>query len=130
MKSGPTAGAIAGIIAGIIGVLWNIALVALGLSQADPNTPTYWYVNQVVFNLIWGVIFGVIFVMMYSSIPGKGFSKALYYGLLLWLIHGIYVSSFFVLIIPVLTSLAILWVVGGFVVRMVYAVVLGALYKK
>jgi hypothetical protein len=131
MKNGISAGAIAGIIAGIVGVLWSTASVMIGFSQADPSTPSYWWINQIIFNLIWGAIFGFMYQRFYDSVPGKGLAKGVCYAGLLWLVHAVYVSSFLLAIVPVLSGFAIVWLVGGFIVRVIgYGIPIGFLYKK
>ncbi|WP_455279133.1 hypothetical protein [[Eubacterium] cellulosolvens] len=131
MKSGLTAGAIAGIIAGIVGVIWITGSIAIGLSQADPSAPSYWWVNQIVFNLIWGAIFGVIYQRFYDLVPSSGIMKGVSYAALLWLVHGVYTSVFLLAIVPMLSAFAVAWLIGGFIVRVIgYGIPIGFLYKK
>ena len=129
MKSGLSAGAVAGIIAGIVGVIYVSITIAAGLEP--PRAQWYWIISQIVFNLIWGAIFGVLYQRFHDAIPSKGVVKGFYFGLLIWLIHGLYVSTFLLSMVPVLNAFATSWAIGGFIVRAIaYGPVLGAIYKK
>ena len=124
--------AIAGIIAGIVGIFFVYAFIALGVYEAATGSVIRWYASQIGFNLVWGAIFGALYVKFQNQIPGKGISKGLVFGLLLWAIHGIYPAIFHLTIVsPPWVSWALGWMIGSFVVRVLgYGLVLGVLYKK
>jgi hypothetical protein len=59
-------------------------------------------------------------------------TKGLYFALTVWLLFvGVYpLTILLVMYAPPLTQVAFGWGVGGFFERLVYGLVLGALYKK
>lgn|GEM_PF-1470748 len=79
-------------------------------------------------NVIWGCLQGIIFARIYDLIPGKGISKGLMYGGLLFLIAVIYFQSYSFTpdYLPINAVSGFL----GLVQAIVFGLVLGYLYKK
>lgn len=131
MKSGIGAGAVAGVVGGIVAVIavWflNPAVGAL-----DTAAMAKWLTTQIGLNIIWGAVFGWIFSKVYDLIPGSGVTKGLCFSMMVWVFFiGLYPLSFFLLVYdPPLTVMAMGWGIVGFLVRLFYGPVLGALYKK
>ncbi|WP_455369051.1 hypothetical protein, partial [[Eubacterium] cellulosolvens] len=98
----------------------------------DTAAMTKWLTAQIGLNIIWGAVFGWIFSKVYELIPGKGVTKGLSFSMMVWLFFiGLYPISFFLLVYdPPLTLMAMGWGIVGFIVRIFYGLVIGALYKK
>jgi hypothetical protein len=133
MKSGVVAGLIAGIVGGIVAVTATYFTLppevqaTVGLNAGTMK----WLISQGGLNVIWGAIFGMIFAKVYNLVPGKGVSKGLIFSLLVWVLIGIYPVTFYLLVYdPPLTTMATGWAMVGFIIRIFYGLVLGALYKK
>jgi hypothetical protein len=84
-----------------------------------------------VLSIVFGAIFGALYSRFHDPIPGKGISKGIYFGLMIWLVKDIAAGAF----VPLLSrrldwtvSIALIFV--GFFEWIVYGSLLGALYKK
>ena len=134
MKSGVSAGAVAGIVGGIVAFIASYSMLPAAVqATVGLNTGTVqWFIAQVGLNIIWGALFGWIFSKVYDLIPGSGMTKGLVFSMMVWAFFiGLYPVSFFLLVYaPPLTHMAIGWGVVGFLARLFYGPVLGALYKK
>jgi hypothetical protein len=75
------------------------------------------------------MIGGAAFSYLYSLIPGKDAVKGLYFGLSIWVIKDVAAGSYLALTMMEVNS-AILLIIPGFFMWVVYGPVLGYLYKK
>lgn len=132
MKTGIGAGAVAGIVGGIVAVVAVYAMYTAEIQASSQVDIAKWLTSQIGLNIIWGAVFGWIFSKVYDLIPSKGVTKGLYFSMMVWAFFiGLYPLSFFLLNYdPPLTQMAVGWGVVGFLVRLFYGPVLGALYKK
>jgi len=134
MKSSAGAGAVAGVVGGIVALISTyLTLPAAVQATVGLNAGTVqWIISQGGLNIIWGAVFGWIFSRVYDLIPGRGATKGLYFSLMVWAFFiGLYPVTFFLLVYaPPLTTMAMGWGIVGFLVRLFYGPVLGALYKK
>ena len=97
LKAGIISGLVAGIVTGIIGPFLHKTIVSMGLfgSWWQPISLAAGVLEVFLpLNLIWGIILGVIYSKAYCMIPGKGISKGLFYGLILYFILAIRTSTF------------------------------------
>lgn len=129
MKRGPVTGAIAGLVAGIVGVIFGIIGRSWGLVAFTPITlpvppqpDPYIAVIMIVLTIIFGAIFGTIYSRFYNQIPGKRFSKGVYFGLMIWLIKDVAAGAYVALVMgsPLIASSLIfpgffMWIVFGLV---------------
>jgi len=131
MKSGLSAGAVAGVVGGIVAVT-AVWITNPTVHTSSPAAMVQWLITQIGLNIVWGAVFGWIFSKVYTLVPGKNATKGLYFSLMVWLFFiGLYPVTFFVLLYgPTMYQLALGWGIVGFLVRLVYGPVLGALYKK
>jgi hypothetical protein len=60
--------------------------------------PMEFYIYSVAFSIVTGLIYGLAYVVMQRSLPGKGVSKGLFFGMLLFLINGIQMAGMFMLV--------------------------------
>jgi len=79
-------------------------------------------------NVIWGCLQGIIFARLYVKIPGKGISKGIMYGGLLFLIAVTYPQSYS--FTPDYLPISAVFGFLGLVQAIVFGLVLGYLYKK
>jgi len=125
MKSGVAAGAAAGVVAGIVGIVFGLVCVPIGFWCAITNQAA---VALIVITIIFGAIFGAMYSRFHDLVPGKGVSKGVYFGLMIWLVN-ITAGAYVALVggeVPTASSL----IIFGFFIWIVYGAVLGVLYKK
>ena len=140
MKNAILAGAIAGAVADIAFItgvsVMTLIFGNIGLFE-PPGGPEIWDLSMFILlgvatlslNIFWGMIAGAAYAFLYSLIPGKGAVKGLYFGLSIWVIKDVAAGSYLALTIMEVNS-AIMLIVGGFFMWIVYGPVLGYLYKK
>ena len=135
MKVGFTAGIVAGFVTAILTPIINFIFVVIGIVRPlggreiwDPNMMLLW--PFVIFGLIviWGTVFGVIYSKAYNIIPGKNLMKGLIYGLVIFLISNIRVTSFQIAFWQAIEWLRTFNSIGFFSL-IIYGLVLGYLYK-
>lgn len=135
---------LAGIIAGIIsGIIANVAFIIANLLRAPMNivvsgvlTSTF-LTTHFIFELVvqgtFGAILAAIYSMYYDATPGKGVLKGLVYGLILYLIGGLY-FGFLALVRYGLGECALTFALANwwmiFFCLVSYGLVLGALYER
>ncbi|WP_455369056.1 hypothetical protein [[Eubacterium] cellulosolvens] len=137
MKSGIFAGAISGVVMGIVGSIVGYFFTGFRLIEPiggfeiwnDPSIQILLVLAEISLGLIWGSIFGAIYAYAYKIIPGKGVIKGLYFGLIIWLIKDIAGGSYTALILMQIQT-ALLLIIYGFVMWIVYGLLLGYLVKK
>lgn len=84
---------------------------------------------MIVLGIIFGTVFGAIYSRFHDLIPGKGISKGLYFGLMIWFIKDIAAGAYTALTMgQVATGIGL--IVVGFFMWIAYGPVLAALYKK
>ena len=136
MKSGIFAGAIAGVVMGIVSIIISHILIGLrlidpigGLEIWDLSMQILLALAEISLGLIWGSIFGAIYAYTHDIIPSKGVIKGLYFGLIIWLIKDVAAGSYTALILTQIQT-ALLLIIYGFIMWIVYGLLLGYLYKK
>ena len=136
MKNAILAGAIAGVVMGILMPIIGFISGEIGLIEPPGGkeiwgTPMYMLLGlaHISLGLIWGSIFGAVYAFLYSLIPGKGALKGLYFGLSIWVIKDVAAGSYLALTMMEVNS-AIILIVVGFFMWIVYGLVLGYLYRK
>ncbi|WP_455277970.1 hypothetical protein [[Eubacterium] cellulosolvens] len=137
MKSGIFAGTIAGVVMGIVASIVGYFLTGLRLIEPaggfeiwnDPSMQILLVLAEISLGLIWGSIFGAIYSYTHNIIPGKGIIKGLYFGLIIWLIKDVAAGSYTALILTQIQT-ALLLIIYGFIMWIVYGPLLGYLYKK
>jgi hypothetical protein len=136
MKSGFKAGALAGFISWVVALSISLILYYMRILVPAYYTPPPTQTIPVSFILLvfWGALWGFIYSNIYNAIPGKGILKGLYFGLVIWFLVevNVIISVVFVegLLIGGLTKTVLASLSVGFIIRFVYGIALGALYKK
>lgn len=136
MKNAILAGAIAGAVADIPVIASVYVLANIGVFEPPVGSTEMWNsmimllgVAHLALDIFWGMIGGVAYSYLYSLIPGKAVLKGLTFGLSIWVIKDVAAGSYLALTMLVVNS-AIILIIGGFVMWIVYGLVLGYLYKK
>ena len=137
MRNAILAGAIAGAISDISAVASAYVFGNLGAFTAPGGSMELWTpsmfmllgVAHLSLDIIWGMIGGVAFSYLYNLIPGKDTMKGLTFGLSIWVIKDVAAGSYLALTMMEVDS-AIILIICGFFMWIVYGAVLGRLYKK
>jgi hypothetical protein len=135
MKNAILAGAIAGAVADPVLVVSGYMFGNIGILE-PPGGREIWTTSMVILlilahlslDIFWGMIGGAAFSYLYSLIPGKGAVKGLYFGLSIWVIKDVAAGSYLALTMNEVNS-AIVLIIPGFFMWVVYGPVLGYLYK-
>ena len=136
MKNVILAGVIAGLVSGIVCSLLVFVSLSIGLLGANlivsgsqlQKTSSAIYI--ILLTVIFGPIVALIYAKFYDSIPGKGFKKGLYFGLMIWFIKDIMGAAYIVLPMMQPAIIGVNVIVVGFYLGVIYGLVLGYLYKK
>ncbi|WP_455277433.1 hypothetical protein [[Eubacterium] cellulosolvens] len=133
MKSGILPGIIAGILGGMAAIIPNIMVVNPDWPEMVPKLfiDIYFLINQfatdVFIHFIWGAIYGAFYALFYNRIPGKGVTKGIFYGLLIYLLSPFrYASYNFAYGI---LFFAKQWTITPFIVFTIFGIIIGYLYK-
>jgi hypothetical protein len=141
MENPIQAGAIAGLVGGVVGFfcmnIFPAIFPTIEIFKLLGSYPSLFDVVIVlsavlVLNMVWGGIQGIIFSRFYNRILGKGVSKGLVFGLLIFLIVDAHPVSFLIALskYEYLIRAVFQYAFYGFFVQISYGSVLGALYKK
>ncbi len=137
MKNAILAGAIAGAVADIPVIASVYVLANMGAIQPPVGTMEIWTpsmfmllgVAHLALDIFWGMIAGAAYSYLYNMIPSKGVVKGLIFGFSIWVIKDVAAGSYLALTMMQVNS-AIILIIGGFVMWIVYGLLLGYLYKK
>ncbi|MCW4032846.1 MAG: hypothetical protein NWF08_05585 [Candidatus Bathyarchaeota archaeon] len=135
MKNAILAGAIAGAVADPALVVSGYVFGNIGIFE-PPGGLEIWTLSMFILlvlahlslDIFWGMIGGAAFSYLYNLIPGKGAVKGLYFGLSIWVIKDVAAGSYLALTMMEVNS-AILLIIPGFFLWIVYGPMLGYLYK-
>jgi hypothetical protein len=141
MENPIQAGAIAGLVGGVVGfICMNMFPAIFPTIEIFELLGSYTTLLDVVIvlaavlvlNMIWGGIQGIIFSHFHNKIPGKGVSKGLVFGLIIFLIVDAHPVSFLTALskYEYLIRTVFQYAFYGFFVQISYGAVLGVLYKK
>lgn len=130
LKIGAVSGLIAGLVSGIVILIFlNIGNV-IGL-------PIPWVVTpppfsdiafiHIVLGVIWGTILGIIYSKAKYVIPGRGVSKGLIFGMIIFLIYSIRTATFSAPYGFILAAASFVFI--GFPTWIAYGLVLGVVYE-
>ncbi|WP_455278417.1 hypothetical protein [[Eubacterium] cellulosolvens] len=137
MKNAILAGAIAGAVADIAAIASAYVFGNIGVFEPPGGSMEIWTasmflllgVAHLALDMIWGMIGGAAYSFLYGTIPGKAAVKGLYFGLSIWVIKDVAAGSYLALTMNEVNS-AILLIIGGFFMWIVYGAVIGYLFKK
>ena len=136
MKNSILAGAIAGAVSVLPFLAGGYVMGVIGVFEPPGGmeiwTPSMFMLLSLAhlsLDIFWGMIAGVVYSFLYSSIPGKGVMKGLYFGLSIWVIKDVAAGSYLALTMMEVNS-AMMLIAGGFFLWIVYGPVLGYLFKK
>ena len=131
LKIGIIAGIVAGFIAGVVAIIFQNIGFTFGLSYAMMwSPPSNFALVHILMGLIWGVIFGIIYSIGYRLIPGKGVSKSLLFGMLIFLITNFREAVWYLPYSPAYNTQLFPWMFIGIFMWIAYGLVLGFLYES
>jgi hypothetical protein len=137
MKNATLAGAIAGVVSAPALVASAIVFGNMGVfvppgGSMEIWTPSMWILlilSHLSLDIFWGMIGGAAYSYLYDMIPGKNVMKGLYFGLSIWVIKDVAAGSYLALTMNEANP-AIILIITGFFMWIVYGPVIGYLYKK
>jgi hypothetical protein len=128
MKSGAGAGGVAGFIAAIVSIIIGFAGYYAGMWPESILGQTGYIVTMLILDTFWGIVLGFIFEKVYNLVPRSGVMKGFVYAMVIWFIANIQMGTFNLVTTPLMPIIVL--IAYGFVVKAVFGVVLGVLYKK
>jgi hypothetical protein len=140
MKSVLTVSVIAGLIAGLFSTILGVTGWSLGLygifEPPKIGEMINFSIGWIMVTVIFCITFGFIYEKIYSSIPGKGIKKGLYFGLFIWFIKDIAAGTYCIYSGTMIhglwewVAIGVNLIVLGVYMWPIYGLVLGYLYKK
>lgn len=129
MKNAVAAEGVAGVVGAVVGVITAFVTRSIGPSAPFPIPMMYGVAFMIVPGIIiFGAVFGAIYSRFHDLIPGKGISKGLYFGLMIWFIKDIGAGAYTALTMEQAAS-GIGLIVVGFFMWIAYGQVLPALNR-
>lgn len=138
IKRGIISGLSAGIVMGIVGCMVG-GLLWMALWGGTPPglpllSPVYILSVLIGIGAVFGIIFGLIYTILYPSLRGKGTSKGLFYGFLIWIFSSLLVTAYILagLSVPpeLIPTMSAFELVYGIITWLVYGAILGFVYEK
>ena len=137
MKNAILAGAIAGAVADIAVIASAYVFGSIGVFEPLGGSMEIWTISMwtllalahLSLDIFWGMIGGAAYSFLYDMIPSKAAMKGLYFGLSIWVIKDVAAGSYLALTMMEVDS-AIMLIIGGFFMWILYGLVIGYLYKK
>lgn len=83
-----------------------------------------------VIGLIRALLFVLIFAILYKGIPGKGVTKGMVYGLLVWLVGALSGMATMPFYMTIATTVVIYWIIGALFISVINGAIVGAIYKE
>lgn len=80
--------------------------------------------------LLVAVIFVLVFAALYKGLPGKGASKGLAYGFIIWLVcafSGMIIMPFYMTIAP---TVIVYWIMQALALNIINGLIVGSMYKN
>jgi len=146
LKGGILPGAISGICGGIVasivmvlGSVLEIWKIVSGEYMHPTNLLEIWIDiagTHMFMNMIWGIVFGIIYTKAYNIVPKKGIWKGLIYGMIVFSITTLQVTSYFIVWglntsdWLMLSNIILNHDIVGFFQAIAFGLVLGLLYRK
>lgn len=89
-------------------------------------------------NMLWSnligilrvLLFALVFIIVYDSIPYKGWKKGMKYGFIIWLVSALSGMISMPLFMTISWTVVIYWIAQALVTNLVIGAILGAVYKK
>ena len=83
-----------------------------------------------VIGIIRALLFALVFAIIYRGIPGKGVTKGMIYGVLLWIVGALSGLAAMPFYMTIATTVVIYWIIGALVLSVVNGAIVGAIYKE
>jgi hypothetical protein len=83
-----------------------------------------------VIGLIRGLLFALVFALLYKGIPGKGVTKGMIYGVLVWIVGALSGMPSMPFYMTIATGVVIYWIIQQLVLGLINGAIVGAIYKE
>jgi hypothetical protein len=83
-----------------------------------------------VIGIIRALLFTLVFAILYKGIPGKGITKGIVYGVLVWLVGALTGMASMPFYMTIATGVVIYWIIQQLVLGVINGAIVGVLYKE
>jgi hypothetical protein len=83
-----------------------------------------------VIGIIRALLFVLVFAIIYKGIPGKGVTKGMIYGLLVWIVGALSGLAAMPFYMTIATGVVIYWIIGALFLSVINGAIVGAIYKE
>jgi hypothetical protein len=83
-----------------------------------------------VIGIIRGLLFALVFAILYKGIPGKGITKGIVYGVLVWLVGALTGMASLPFYMTIATTVVIYWILQQLVLGVINGAIVGVIYKE
>jgi hypothetical protein len=83
-----------------------------------------------VIGIIRALLFVLVFAIIYKGIPGKGVTKGMIYGVLVWLVGALTGMASMPFYMTIATTVVIYWIIGALFLSVINGAIVGAIYKE
>ncbi len=83
-----------------------------------------------VIGIIRALLFVLVFAILYKGIPGKGVTKGMIYGVLVWIVGALTGMASMPFYMTIATGVVIYWIIQQLVLGVINGAIVGAIYKE
>ncbi len=83
-----------------------------------------------VIGIIRALLFVLVFAIIYKGIPGKGITKGMIYGVLVWIVGALSGMPSMPFYMTIATGVVIYWIIQQLVLGVINGAIVGAIYKE
>ncbi len=83
-----------------------------------------------VIGIIRALLFALVFAILYKGIPGKGVTKGMIYGVLVWIVGALTGMASMPFYMTIATGVVIYWIIQQLVLGVINGAIVGAIYKE
>lgn len=131
-------GVLGGIAYGVIGEIFGWCIYGvLFLKYSEqvyqlwrPMESLHWRIGMPLADIFSGLMVALAYALLYKGIPGTGFKKGLFFGLILWLIMRFAGELFWYAMSPIPFMLVVAGWIHGLIVMSLGGIVIAAIYGK
>jgi hypothetical protein len=83
-----------------------------------------------VIGIIRALLFALVFAILYKGIPGKGITKGIVYGVLVWLVGALTGMASLPFYMTIATTVVIYWILQQLALGVINGAIVGVIYKE
>jgi hypothetical protein len=80
--------------------------------------------------IIRALLFALVFAILYKGIPGKGVTKGMVYGLLVWIVGALSGMPSLPFYMTIATGVVVYWIIQQLFLSVINGAIVGAIYKE